>query len=165
MTKTSTLRQQTFKSPDFGLLGHADWDKIAYYRMPERRRAPDTEFDVRGLNKLPRVDISMTYAGSDGASIDAFASAGARGIVVGAMAPGYVTPDEFERLAAASKKGVVIVHSTRAGSGRVADVISRRVPNTVLADNLPPQKARILLMIALTKTDDPRELQRIFDEY
>ena len=165
MTKTSTLRQQTFKSPDFGLLGHADWDKIAYYRMPERRRAPNTEFDVRGLTELPRVDISMTYAGTHGTAIDAYVAAGAKGIVVGAMAPGYVAPIEFEKLAAAAEKGVTIVHSTRAGSGRVADVASRRVPGTVLADNLPPQKARVLLTVALTKTDDPAELQRIFDEY
>ncbi|MEC7539008.1 MAG: asparaginase, partial [Pseudomonadota bacterium] len=136
MTKTSTLRQQTFKSPDFGLLGHADWDKIAYYRMPERRRAPNTEFDVRGLTELPRVDISMTYAGTHGTAIDAYVAAGAKGIVVGAMAPGYVAPIEFEKLAAAAEKGVTIVHSTRAGSGRVADVASRRVPGTVLADNL-----------------------------
>ena len=165
MTKTSTLRQQTFKSPDFGLLGHADWDKIAYYRMPERRRAPNTEFDVRGLTELPRVDISMTYAGTHGTAIDAYVAAGAKGIVVGAMAPGYVAPIEFEKLAAAAEKGVTIVHSTRAGSGRVADVASRRVPGTVLADNLPPQKARVLLTVALTKTKDPAELQRIFDEY
>ncbi|MEE2688250.1 MAG: asparaginase [Pseudomonadota bacterium] len=165
MTKTSTLRQQTFKSPDFGLLGHADWDKVAYYRMPERRRAPDTEFDVRGMTNLPRVDIAITYAGSDGTAIDAFVEAGAKGIVVGAMAPGYVTPRELERLEAAAKRNVTIVHSTRAGSGRVADVASRRVPGTVLADNLPPQKARILLTVALSKTDDPKELQRIFDQY
>ena len=165
MTKTSTLRQQTFKSPDFGLLGHADWDKVAYYRMPERRRAPDTEFDVRGMTDLPRVDLSMTYAGSDGTAIDAFVEAGAKGIVVGTMAPGYVTPREFERLGTAAEQGVTIVHSTRAGSGRVADVASRRVPGTVLADNLPPQKARVLLTVALTKTADPKELQRIFDQY
>ena len=77
VTKTSTLRLQTFKSRDFGLLGHADFDKIAYYRMPERRRAPDTEFDVRGATALPRVDISLTYAGSDGTVIDALGAAGA----------------------------------------------------------------------------------------
>ena len=165
MTKTSTLRQQTFRSADFGLLGHADWDKVAYYRMPERRRAPDTEFDVRGLDDLPRVDVSMTYAGSDGAAIEAFQAAGAKGIVVGAMAPGYVTPMELEKLHAAREAGVTIVHSSRAGSGRVGDVPSRRAPGTVLADNLTPQKARVLLTVALTKTDNPMELQRIFDEY
>ena len=165
MTKTSTLRQQTFRSADFGLLGHADWDKVAYYRMPERRRAPDTEFDVRGLDDLPRVDVSMTYAGSDGAAIEAFQAAGAKGIVVGAMAPGYVTPTELEKLHAAREAGVTIVHSSRAGSGRVGNVPSRRAPGTVLADNLTPQKARVLLTVALTKTDNPMELQRIFDEY
>lgn len=165
VTKTSTLRLQTFKSRDFGMLGHADFDKIAYYRMPERRRMPDTEFDVRGLTELPRVDISLTYAGADGTVIDALVAAGAKGIVIGAMAPGYVTPSEFEALGRADAQGVVIVQSTRAGSGRVADVPSRRPPGAVLADNLPPQKARVLLMLALTKTDDRAELQRMFDEY
>lgn len=165
VTKTSTLRLQTFKSPDFGMLGHADFDKIAYYRMPERRRMPDTEFDVRGLTELPRVDISTTYAGSDGTIIEALVAAGAKGIVVGAMAPGYNTPTEFEALCVAAAQGVTIVQSTRAGSGRVGDVPSRRAPGAVLADNLPPQKARILLMLALTKTNDPAELQRMFDEY
>ena len=76
--------------------------------MPERRRAPDTEFDVRGLDDLPRVDISMSYAGSDGAAIEAFQAAGAKGIVVGAMAPGYVTPKELEKLHAAREAGVIL---------------------------------------------------------
>jgi len=165
MTKTSTLRQQTFKSPDFGLLGHADWDKIVYYRMPERRRAPYTEFDVRGIAELPQVEISMSYAGSNGFAIDAFAANGASGIIIGTLAPGYVTPGEFEKLGTAAKSGITIVHSTRVGTGRVANVPSRRVPGTILADNLPPQKARVLLSVALTKTKDPVELQRIFDEY
>ena len=165
MTKTSTLRQQTFKSPDFGLLGHADWDKIAYYRMPERRRAPDTEFDVRNLDELPHVDIAVSYAGSVGTAITAFHAAGAKGIVIGAMAPGYVTPKELEQLNLIRKAGTVIVLSTRSGSGRVADVPSRRAVGTVLADNLPVQKARVLLSVALTKTNDPIELQRIFNDY
>ncbi len=165
VTKTSTLRLQTFKSRDFGILGHADFDKIAYYRMPERRRMPDTEFDVRGMTDLPRVDISLTYAGADGAVIDALVAAGAKGIVVAAMAPGYTTPAEHEALCEADAKGDAIVQSTRAGSGRVGDVPSKRAPGAILADNLTPQKARVLLMLALTKTDDRAELQRMFDEY
>ena len=165
VTKTSTLRLQTFKSRDFGLLGHADFDKIAYYRMPERRRMPDTEFDTRGMTVLPRVDISLTYAGADGTVVNALVAAGAKGIVAATMAPGYATPAEFEALVAADAKGVVVVHSTRAGSGRVADVPSKRAPGAVLADNLSPQKARVLLMLALTKTDDRMEIQRMFDVY
>ena len=104
VTKTSTLRMQTFKSRDFGLLGHADFDKVAYYRMPERRRAPDTEFDVRGVTNLPRVDISLTYAGSDGTVIDALVAADAKGIVVSAMAPGYTTPAEHSALCRATMR-------------------------------------------------------------
>jgi len=165
VTKTSTLRLQTFRSRDFGMLGHADFDKIAYYRMPERRRAPDTEFDVRGVTELPRVDISLSYAGADGTVIDALVCAGAKGIVVGAMPPGYTTAAEHEALCRAAKAGVALVQSTRAGSGRVGDVPSKRAPGAVLADNLTPQKARILLMLGLTATQKSSELQRMFDEY
>ena len=147
------------------MLGHADFDKIAYYRMPERRRAPDTEFDVRGVTELPRVDISLSYAGADGIVIDALVDAGAKGIVVGAMPPGYTTAAEHEALCRAAKAGVALVQSTRAGSGRVGDVPSKRAPGAVLADNLTPQKARILLMLGLTATQKSSELQRMFDEY
>lgn len=165
VTKTSTLRLQTFRSRDFGMLGHADFDKIAYYRMPERRRAPDTEFDVRGVTELPRVDITLSYAGADGTVIDALVAAGAKGIVVGAMPPGYTTAAEHEALCRAAQAGVALVQSTRAGSGRVGDVPSKRAPGAVLADNLTPQKARILLMLGLTTTQKSSELQRMFDEY
>ena len=165
VTKTSTLRLQTFRSRDFGMLGHADFDKIAYYRKPERRRAPDTEFDVRGVSELPRVDISLTYAGADGAVIDALVAAGAKGIIVGAMPPGYTTTAEHEALCRAAQAGVALAQSTRAGSGRVGDVPSKRAPGAVLADNLTPQKARILLMLGLTTTQNSLELQRMFDEY
>jgi L-asparaginase len=165
VTKTSTMRLQTFQSRDFGLLGHADFDRIAYYRMPERRRAPDTEFDVRGLMELPRVDIALSYAGGDGTIVDALVAAGARGIVAATLAPGYATPKESEALRRADEQGVVVCHSTRAGTGRVGDVPSKRAPGAVLADNLMPQKARVLLMLALTKTSDRAEIQRMFDEY
>jgi L-asparaginase len=165
ITKTSTLRLQTFKSRDFGLLGHADVDRISYYRRPERRHAPDIEFDMRGRSDLPRVDIVPSYAGSDGASIAGYLAADAKGLVSAGFAPGYTTPAEAIALAEASEKGIIIVHSTRAGSGRTADVKSRHAPNSVNADNLTPQKARVLLMMALTETSDPAEIQRMFDTY
>ena len=71
VTKTSNWRMQTFRTPDFGVLGHADADRIAYYRRPERRHMPDTEFDLAGLDSLPRVDIAYAYAGSDGSAMRA----------------------------------------------------------------------------------------------
>src|SRR4029078_297467 len=81
-------RMQTFRTPDFGVLGHADADRIAYYRKPERRHMPDTEFDSAGIQSLPRVDIAYAYAGSDGSAMRAFIAAGAKGLVSAGFAPG-----------------------------------------------------------------------------
>lgn len=164
-TKTATMRLQTFHSPDFGVLGHADGDAIAYYRMPERKRAPDTEFDIRGLVTLPRVDVAYSYTGSDGTAIKAFTAAGATGIVSAGFAPAMVTPGELEALKDAVKAGVVVVQSSRAGSGRTFRGQKLRDAGILIADNLNPQKARILLAIALTRTMDATEIERIFQAY
>jgi L-asparaginase len=88
VTKASTLRLETFRSADLGMLGYADPDgRVAIYRRPARRHAPDTEFDVRGRRDLPRVDVAYSYAGAAAAAVDAFVTAGARAIVVASMAP------------------------------------------------------------------------------
>jgi L-asparaginase len=165
VTKTSTLRLHTFKSPDFGPLGHADADRIAYYRAPLRRHAPDTIFDVQGRDSLPRVDIAMSYAGADGAAVDAFVAAGAEGIVSAGLLPGFATAAELEALDRAVDKGVIVVQSVRNGSGRLVTVKSGRPKSCVLADNLTPPKARILLMLALTLTRDEVEIRDSFNSY
>ncbi|WP_135468490.1 asparaginase [Crenalkalicoccus roseus] len=165
VTKTSTGRLQTFRSPDLGCLGHADGDRIALYRRPLRRTAPDTEFDLGGLEALPRVDIAYSHAGSDGTAVRAFLAAGARGIVSAGFAPGYVTPEEAEALGEAVRAGVVVVQASRAGSGRVFPATRTLEAGFLPADNLNPQKARILLSLALTRSRDPREIARIFAEY
>ena len=166
VTKTSTLRLETFRSPDLGMLGYADPDgRIAIYRKPARRHAPDTEFDVLGRPGLPRVDIVASYAGADGTAIDAFVAAGARAIVSAALPPGVTTPAERDALLQARRRGVLIVLSSRGGSGRVLPRTVLRERGFVVADNLNPQKARVLAMLALTRSDDPAEVQRMFDEY
>jgi L-asparaginase len=165
VTKTSNWRMQTFRTPDFGALGHADADRIAYYRRPERRHMPDTEFDVSGLAALPRVDIIYAYPGSDGTAVRAFIEAGARGIVSAGFAPGSPPPADLDALSEAVRKGVTVVQSSRAGSGRIFR--SKRLTDAgILAgDNLNPQKARLLLALALTKTSDPTEITRMFATY
>jgi L-asparaginase len=165
VAKTATARLQTFRSPDFGCLAHADGDRLAWYRKPLRRTAPDTEFDPRGLGALPRVDIAYSYAGSDGAAVRAFRAAGAEGIVSAGFAPGFVTPEEGDALREAVAAGVVVAQSTRSGSGRVFPTTRLREAGFIPADNLTPQKARILLALALSVTRDPREIERIFGEY
>ena len=166
VTKASTLRVETFRSPDLGMLGYADPDgRVAIYRRPSRRHAPGTEFDVRGRTDLPRVDIAASYAGADGAAIKAFVAAGARAIVSASLPPGMTTPAETEALLEARRRGVLVVLSSRAGSGRVLPRAALRERGFVTADNLNPQKARVLAMLALTRTEDPGEVQRMFDEY
>ena len=166
VTKTSTNRLQTFQSRDLGVLGYVDADgRIAIYRTPSKRHAPDVEFDVAELSDLPRVDICAVYAGADGAAVRAFIDAGARGIVMASVAPGIVTPDQNEAIDAARAGGIVIVQSTRAGSGRALRRTSMKARGIVAADNLIPQKARVLAMLALTRSQDPEPLQAIFDSY
>jgi L-asparaginase len=164
-TKTSTYRLQTFRSPDFGLLGHIDGDGVQIYRQPRRRHAPDTEFDIAGLASLPRVDIAYSYGGADGTVVDALVAAGARGIVSAGLAPGIPAPLERIALERARGAGVIVVQSSRAGSGRVALRRYLDEAGMVAADNLNPQKARILLMLALTRTSDIIEMRRMFTVY
>lgn len=165
VTKTSTSRLQTFRSPDFGALGHADGDRVAFYRKSLRRHNPDVEFDIRALEALPRVEIAYHYAGSDGIATRAFIQAGAQGIVGAAFAPGLLSPEENIAMKEAVAAGVKVVISSRAGSGRTFGPSKIVDAGFIRADNLNPQKARILLALALTKTKDSAEIQRMFEQY
>jgi L-asparaginase len=156
---------QTFRSPDFGVLGQADGDRVVWYRKPLRRLAPETEFDIRTLAALPRVDVAYSYSDADGTAVRAFVAAGAKGIVVAGFAPGFVTPGDAAALKDALGQGVVVMQSTRAGSGRVFPTTKLTEVGFIPADNLNPQKARILLALALTVTKDPAEIARIFASY
>ena len=165
VTKTSTLRLQTFRTADFGVLGHVDGDGVSYYRAPLRRRMPDVEFNIEEATGLPRVDIVPCYAGCDDTAINAFIAAGASGLVSAGFAPGLLTPAQYDAFDAAIEKGIIVVQSSRAGSGRVPNRVRLIERGMVSADNLTPQKARVLLMVALSKTNDISELRRIFAEY
>lgn len=163
VTKTNTFRVHTFQSRDTGPLGYADADgRIIWYLQPGRRHGG---FDVRELTDLPRVDVVVTYAGADGALIDAAIAAGARGIVSAGSGAGRPTPGEDDALDRAVAKGVVVVQASRTGSGRVARSPKVRARGIVTADDLLPWKARILLMLALTRTEEAEEIQQLFEEY
>jgi L-asparaginase len=166
VTKASTYRLEAFRSPDLGMLGYADPDgRVVIYRAPTRRHAPSTEFDVRGVADLPRVDIVYSYAGADGAAVRAFVAAGARAIVSAGVPPGLATPAETEALIAARRAGVIVVQASRAGSGRVLPRTLLAERGFVAADNLNPQKARVLTMLALTVTGDVTRIQQMFGVY
>lgn len=165
VTKTSTSRLQTFRTPDFGILGQVDCDALSFYRRPVRRAAPHTDFDIRALDSLPRVDIAYSYAGEDGTAVRAFVLAGAQGIVVAAFPGGILSPPQAQACSEAVAAGVIVVLSTRAGSGRAMVNSALRAAGFIGADNLNPQKARILLSLSLTKTREPERIARDFATY
>jgi L-asparaginase len=167
VTKNATYRVEAFQSRDLGPLGFADADgKVIYYHQPTRRHTVDTEFDVRGMSSLPRVDIVVSYVGADATMIEAAVTAGARGIVSAATGAGRPTPAEeaaFDK--AYREKGTLVCICSRVASGRVVRSPGLARRGMIAGDNLPPWKARVLLALALTKTADPDDIQRMFDTY
>ena len=162
VTKSNTVRPDAFTAPVRGALGAADPEKITFFREPHR----GTVFDISGVDSLPRVDIVYSYVGADGAAVDADVAAGARGIVVAATGRGDVPPLQRAALRRAMAKGVVVVVGSRAGSGSVTVGDGTRgadhEASTVGAGDLNVQKARVLLMLELTRSSDPAEVARVF---
>jgi L-asparaginase len=166
VTKNSTYRVQAFQSRDLGPLGYADNDgRVIYYHDTTRPHTVQTEFDVRNLDSLPRVDIVVSYVDADGVMVDAAVAAGARGLVSAGTGAGRPTPAEDEAFDRAAERGVIICQSSRVASGRVVRGPSLVRRGFVASDNLQPWKARTLLTLALTVTQDHNEIQRMFDEY
>jgi L-asparaginase len=165
VVKTSTYRVQTFRSLDFGALGHVDGDGVHFFRAPLKAHMPDTPFAPRDIATLPRVDIIYSYAGADRALVDAAVAAGAKGLVSAGFAPGTPSPAQQQAFLDAAKAGVVVVQCSRAFSGRIAPRRRLRETGIVAGEDFSPQKARILLALMLTTTGDVGEIQAAFQTY
>jgi L-asparaginase len=169
VTKLMTYRVDTYNSRDLGMLGYVDDDQVTFYRQPLRKHTTAAPFDIAKVKKLPRVDIVYTYVDADGVMIEAAVEQGkAEGLIVDAFPTGSPSPAMEKTLKKYTDKGVPVVITNRGGMGRVRDTRGGTGPDKrpyVWGDNLTPQKARILLMLALTKTRDAAELQRLFEEY
>ena len=167
VTKTNTNRVETFRGLEFGQLGVADTEKVRFYRAPLRRQT----FAADSRTQLGRVDIVMSYAGADGLVIRSLLCDHAvQGLVVAGTGLGDVSGSMFDAIQQARERGIPVVISTRVPTGRVfplgaakGSALTLKRIGCVLADDLSPQKARILLMLALTKTHDPGALQKYFD--
>jgi L-asparaginase len=167
VTKTNTSTADTFKSPELGLLGYVQGDRVAFYRLPARKHTLNSEFDISGVDKLPNVEIVYGFANVSRTAVDAIAASGVDGIVYAGVGDGNPSELTEQALADARAKGILIVRSARAGNGIVArnNEVDDDKRDFVVSDTLNPQKARVLLTVALTKTKDTKEIQRIFYEY
>jgi L-asparaginase len=167
LTKASTTAVQTFLSPLSGLVGTVAYGQPEWYRGAIGRNTQDSEFSIDTITALPRVDIIMAHENMDGALIDAAVAAGAKGIVIAGVGNGNMTQAALDALAAQAKKGIVCVRSTRVATGQVGRSVEVDDDKLgfVASLGLNPQKSRVLLRLALTRTKDLKEIQRMFDQY
>jgi L-asparaginase len=167
LTKTSTTAVQTFMSPVRGVVGTAAYGKNDFYSTPPWKHTTKSEFSVQGVTKLPRVDIIYAAADMSPDLIDAAAANGAKGIVIAGVGNGNMNKASLEAAARVAKKGVVVVRSSRVATGNVGRNVEVNDDelNLIASDELNPQKARVLLTLALLKTRPPQDLQRLFYEY
>ena len=165
--KTNSTSLQTFVSPNRGKLGEIYYGKVVWYNARTPLHTTKSQFSLDGLGEMPRVDIVYATENADGVLVKAAVAAGAKGIVLAGVGDGNGTKDLIDALADAVKKGVVVVRSTRTGSGIVRRNIELNddALGFVAALELNPQKARVLLRMALTKTSDTKEVQRFFEQY
>ena len=164
VTKCHTNHVNAFAAGYYGQAGEIDDEQVTWFGRPERR----PQFSIPA--QLPKVDLIHVYPGADGSLIDASVEHGARGVVVCGYGIGNVNLPVFEAIARARKKGVHVVLTTRVTEGRVYPVYggegggtSMKNLGVVFGADLLPWKARILLMLALTVTDDPVEIQAYFE--
>ncbi|UOD31821.1 type II asparaginase [Massilia violaceinigra] len=167
VTKVNTSTLDSFRTSELGLLGYIQGSKPFFYRQSLRKHTTETEFDIGALTSLPQVDIVYGYANMNPVAVDAFMAAGAKGIIHAGVGDGSLAAKVLPSLKAARAKGAIIVRASRVGQGILArnGEANDDQLDFVAADTLNPQKARILLMLALTKTNSTKEIQRMFYTY
>lgn len=165
--KTSTTGVDTFKNPELGYLGYMQGGKPYFYNLPVRKHTNQSDFDIHNITEdhLKRVDIVYSHANDDRVMVDAAVSAGAKGIIHAGTGDGSIHEKTLPGLQDAVKKDVVVVRGTRVPEGIVTREKIDDENKFVTSDNLSPQKARILLMLALTQTQDPQKIQEYFNQY
>lgn len=164
VTKTNTLDVETFQTLDFGLLGVADIEAVRFYRAPVRRQTLPLP---AGVEELANVVVISEYAGSDGRALDLLLDDGnLEGVVVAGLGLAHVSTPTLRALERVRAAGIPVVVASRVPTGRIVPLYANNIDllnmGAVQADNLSPWKARVLLMVAMTRTTDVEELRAIF---
>ncbi len=167
LTKTSSTDVQTFMSPIRGVVGVVAYGKADFYNMPPWKHTSESEFDVSGVTKLPRVDIIYADADMSPDLIDDSVKDGAKGIVIAGVGNGNMNKAAVDACARAVKQGVVVVRSSRVPTGLVGRNVELNDDQLgfIASDELNPQKSRILLSLALLKSRSPSDIQQLFMTY
>ncbi|MBO5664796.1 MAG: L-asparaginase 2 [Bacteroidaceae bacterium] len=166
VTKTNTTSVETFQSPNSGPLGYIHNGEVRFFR-PAAKLADAPYFNIAGLKALPKVGIAYGYSSVEGDVVKMMIKKDYKGIVYAGVGNGNIHKNVFPELEKARKDGVIVVRSSRVPTG--ATTLDAEVDDNkyefVASWGLNPQKARILLMLALTKTDDWKAIQKYFNNY
>ena len=164
VTKTNTTAVDTFKSPNSGKIGTVFYGNVKFYMNPVRKHTVNSAFDITKIKELPRVDIIYSHSNDNPDFVNLAVKNGAKGIVNAGMGNGNPFPSALEALGEAVKAGVVVVRGSRVGSGETTlnGEVDDGKYGFLASDNLNAQKARVLLMLALTKTSDKARIQEYF---
>ncbi len=167
VVKTHTTHTSTFKAPNSGAIGSVYYGKVRYYMQPLRKHTINSEFSIVELNPpLPKVDIIYTHVGMTLDLFQASLNSHAKGIVIAGVGNGNVSAGLLKAMQEASQMGVIVARSSKVGSGEVTSgEIDDKDYGFITSDNLNPQKARVLLQLALTKTNNKEKIQEMFEEY
>ena len=164
VTKSDTTAVDTFKSPNSGKIGTAYYGNVKFYMNPLRKHTVNSAFDIAKIKELPRVDIIYSHVNDNPDFINLAVKNGAKGIVNAGMGNGNPFPSALEALGEAVKSGVVVVRGSRVSSGETTmnGEVDDGKYGFLASDNLNAQKARVLLMLALTKTSNKAKIQGYF---
>ncbi len=167
VTKASTINVAAFDATNSGAIGYVNYGKVEIYYSSLRAHTTETEFNAKKLKSLPKSDIIYSHSNFDSSVVDYLITSGSKAIIVAGVGDGNVNKSTLESLSKAARSGVVVVRSSRTGSGAVIanSEINDMELGFVVADNLSPQKARILTALALTKTSDIKKIQKMFERY
>jgi len=165
--KTNTISVETFQSPNCGPLGYVFNSKVFFNRISVKKHTTSTEFSVDNLNKLPKVGIIYSYSNVEPEAVNALIASGYKGIIHAGVGNGNIHKNIFPELIRARKAGIQVVRSSRVPTG--PSTLDAEVNDAeygfVASQELNPQKARVLLMLALTRTDNWKQIQTYFNEY
>lgn len=167
VSKMHTTGVETFQAPNAGALGYVLNSQVVYNQSPLKKHTTESVFDISGLKKLPKVGIVYSYSNIDADMVEPMLKNGYEGIVHAGVGNGNIHCNVFPVLEKARKQGIQVVRSSRITSGPTT--LDNEVDDAhyefIASQQLNPQKARILLMLALTKTRDWKEIQKYFLEY
>jgi L-asparaginase len=166
--KVNTTNVNAFASPNTGPIGQVYDGDVVFYNQPLNKKNDNTPFDVSKLDTLPKIEIAYMYVDASATAMNSFINDRVDGIVIAASGNGDFNKSILQAVDTAVRKGIAVVRSTRVASGRVTQsslVFDDKKLGTIASDNLNPQKARILLMLALTITKDKNKIQQMFLQY